>query len=92
MAENMVAGQKYTITIWGQLGAGKTSFTAYLNGGSIQLTEIPLKSPGVYRATFVGQASTSASPNTIQIFPVPNTVSATSRIDKIQLEKRRSGY
>jgi hypothetical protein len=91
MAENMVAGQKYTITIWGQLGTGKSSFTAYLNGGSISLTSIPLKSTGVYRATFTGRAGTTPNPNIINIYPMPSGVSATSRIDKVQLEKGEVG-
>lgn len=38
LTQKIIKDEDYTITIWGNLGEGKTAFMAYLNGSSIRLS------------------------------------------------------
>lgn len=86
MSEKMVAKETYTIRIWGELGEGKNSFAPYLDGGNLSLGSMVDNGDGTYSATFTGKAGTK-DPSTINIYPVPSSVVATSTITKIKLEK-----
>lgn len=84
------AGDDVTITIWGELGEGKTSFSAYNSGGIVFIGYLSKISDGLYRLQAPWRTATSSSAtatNTyLNIYAYPSSVSATSRIDKIKLE------
>lgn len=86
MTEKMAAGETYTIRLWGELGEGKTSFQAYLDGGAINMAKLADNGDGTYSSTFTGKAGTNDM-SKIYIYPILSTVSATSSITKIKLEK-----
>ena len=91
MTERMVANVDYTITVWGSLGAGKTHFAAYINGGSLSLVNLaPVPGqPGAFRGTFKGKAGGVSDPDVpdfINVYPMPNTVTTISKINAVQLE------
>ena len=87
MTEKMVAGETYTMRIWGEVGEGKKYFLAYLNGGSIQLKTIRPNGDGTFSATFTGKADDTTESDTIHIYAYPSTVTVNSTITKIKLEK-----
>lgn len=83
------AGDDVTITIWGELGEGKTSFSAYNSGGNVIIGYLSKISDGLYslQTTWkVVNGSTTAANTYLNIYAYPSSVSATSRIDKIKLE------
>lgn len=86
MSEKMVAGDTYTLRLWGELGEGKTNFGAWIDGGNISLGSLKDNGDGTYSMTFTGKAGTK-DPSEINIYHVPSSVSATSTIDQIKLEK-----
>lgn len=81
---NFVEGNDYTVTVWGKLGAGKTNFSVYNSGGSVSLVALTETSAGVYQGKFKWKAAANTS---ISVYPMPNTVSATSVIDYVQLSR-----
>lgn len=87
MSEKMIAGQEYTIRLWGTLGTGKTNFTPYLNGGSISLGALKNNGDGTFSATFVGKDSGVTTGDFLNIYPMPSSISVDSTITKIKLEK-----
>lgn len=87
MSELMKQGDIYTIKIWGKLGSGKSKFGALLDGGSIGLGSLINNNDGTYSLTFTGKAGTRTDYSTIHIYPMPSSVSSTSTITKIKLEK-----
>lgn len=87
MTEKMVAGETYTMRIWGEVGEGKSYFLAYLNGGSIQLKTIRPNGDGTFSATFTGKADSTTESDVIRIYAYPSTVTVESTITKIKLEK-----
>lgn len=84
-------GETYTVTIWGQLGAGKTHYGIYNSGGNISLGNAVKVSDGVYQVSFVWKnisGSTTVTPTTLNVYAMPNTVTGvTSSIKYIKLEK-----
>lgn len=87
MSEKMIAGQEYTIRLWGTLGTGKTSFNPYLNGGSISLGALKNNGDGTFSLTFVGRDSGVTTGDFLNIYPMASTTSVDSTITKIKLEK-----
>lgn len=87
LSEKMIVGQEYTLRLWGTLGAGKTNFTPYLNGGSISLGALKNNGDGTFSSTFVGKDSGVTTGDILHIYPMANTVSVDSTITKIKLEK-----
>lgn len=85
MSGKMTAGETYTLRVWGELGDGKTGFSAYLDGGSISLGGLTDNGDGTYSMTFAGKSGTK-EPSEISIYPMPSIVTATSTIDRIKLE------
>lgn len=87
MSELMKSGEIYTIKIWGKLGDRKSNFNAYLDGGSINLGALINNNNGTYSLTFTGKKGTRTDYSIIHIYPMPSSVSSTSTITKIKLEK-----
>lgn len=86
MSEKMSADETYTLRVWGELGEGKDYFGAWLDGGNISLGIVTDNGDGTYSMTFTGKTGTK-DPSTINVYPVPSSVGATSTITKIKLEK-----
>lgn len=87
MSELMRQEEIYTIKIWGKLGDGKSNFNAYLDGSSINLGSLINNNNGTYSLTFTGKNGTRTDYSIIHIYPMPSSVSSTSTITKIKLEK-----
>lgn len=86
LTEKMSASKTYTIRLWGTLGAGKTNFTPYLNGGSISLGAMANNGDGTFSLTFVGKDSGVTTGDFINIYPMPSGTVVGSTIDRIKLE------
>lgn len=84
LSESIPNGTQVTLTIWGNLGDGKTSFNVINSSDNVLLTTITPNETGASK-TFnwvIGNTSNTF----INIFPIPNNVSAISTIHKIKLE------
>ncbi len=86
MSEKMIEGVMYTLCIWGELGTGKTGFSAYLDGGDLILAKMTDNKDGTYSATFAGKTGTLET-SEIHVYVPPETVSVPSTIAKAKLEK-----
>ena len=83
-------GDDFVITIWGTLGADRSSFVAYNSGGSIQLGVLKKIKEGVYQLT--GKWRIGTANNTyLQIYQFVNGRTSSSTINKIQLELGTQG-
>lgn len=91
LSEKPIVGKTYTLTLWGELGDGKTKFQAYNSGGSISLANLVKASDGVYSAVLKWRNSASsgtvASDKSVYIYAVPSSITTPSRIDRIKLEE-----
>lgn len=83
----MEAGKVYTIRLKGVLGAGKSHFSAWLDGGLIPLGTFADKGNGLYELTFTGQKGVNTPTSTIYIYTVQSTVVVESSIEWIKLEE-----
>ncbi|HBW13779.1 MAG TPA: hypothetical protein DEF30_08185 [Proteiniclasticum sp.] len=86
LSEKMLTTKTYTIRLWGSLGAGKTGFSAYLNGGSIALGGLTNNGDGTFSLTFTGKDSGVTTGDFINIYPMPSGTVVNSTVDKIKLE------
>lgn len=88
MSQRMMAGQTYTIQIWGQLGEGKERFQPYLNVGigPNLLVLMEKVSDGYYVGTFQGKEGVDYTEDKLLVYAQPSTVVVDSTIDKIKLE------
>lgn len=86
MSEKMIANETYTCRLWGTLGTGKSYFGLWLDGGSISLGNLVNKGDGTFELTFKGKTGTLDT-SVLHVYPVASSVSATSTITKIKLEK-----
>lgn len=86
MSEKMLTTKTYTIRLWGSLGAGKTGFSAYLNGGSIALGGLTNNGDGTFSLTFTGKDSGVTTGDFINIYPMPSGTVVNSTVEKIKLE------
>ena len=91
MSEKMVAGETYTLRLWGELGEGKIFWSAFLNNGNGNsgLTPSGLNDngDGTYSITFLGKEHADTEQDKLLIFTVKNGVTVTSTITRIKLEK-----
>lgn len=80
-------GQQVTIMFKGELGEGKTKFGLYQGGGSIGITDIyPTNrgDDGIWKKTFNWRIQ-AGSNSIMEIYQMPNTVTAESWISEIML-------
>ena len=91
LTEELRDGDVVTLTIKGQLGAGKTAFAAYNSGDFIELSRLFDKGNGIYQNTFVWRKSNNigrtSDNKTLFIWTYDGSVSAESTIEWIKLEK-----
>ena len=77
LSDGIKAGETYTVTVWGELGEGKTGFMA---GDFGALAD---NGDGSYALTFTATAASDQ----ISIYAAPESVTADSTIDRIKVEK-----
>ena len=86
LAEPIADGEEVTLTIKGNLGAGKSYFAAYNSGGTVNLANLEYIGNGLYRKTFNWRILSSSN-TYVSIYTLLNTVTAVSKIDWIMLER-----
>ena len=90
ITESIKEGEQVTLTLKGQLGAGKTTFSAFNSNGFVLLTTLEGKGNGIYQSTFnwtlMGYGRT-ADNTTIDIYTPNDTVIVSSTIEWIKLER-----
>ena len=88
LVESIAEGELVTCTLWGTLGAGKSYFALYNSGGSggKRLEEI---STGVYQATFNWSVYNTNS--YAKLYHISSSVTATSTVNRIKLERGNKG-
>lgn len=89
VTEDLVLGDLYTMTIWGELASGKV-FNVYDNKGIKVVAQPQKKAEGLYTATFKWKRSENATDSSFEIYNFPSNVSGTSTIRKIKLEKGKN--
>lgn len=88
LATTPVVGDQYTITLKGTLGEGKTQFRAYNSGGSVSLGALTrVGTSDIYTLTFNWTNGALANPTAVHIYPLPASVTTTSTIEWVKLEK-----
>ena len=83
-------GETVTVTLKGQLGAGKQFFGLYNSGAEVTLSELENKGNGIYQKTFnwiVKLGVHTASNKKLYIFTIFNNVTIDSTIEWIKLER-----
>lgn len=89
--EDYVDGERYTITIWGELGGNKTMFKIFNSEGYYVLAHIAKAGEGVWRAFFSWSSQQYYEQTKINtqlfVYVHPQSPSAVSRIDRIKLER-----
>lgn len=93
LTQQPAEGETMTLSIKGQLGAGKTSFGIYNSGGSVSmvsLTPATQGPDGVYRVTFgwrITVGSVTAANTDLFVYHMSNSVTVDSTIEWIKLER-----
>lgn len=87
--EDLVVGELYTLTIWGELASGKV-FNMYDNKGLMFVAQPQKKAEGLYSCTFTWKRSANATDSSFEIYNFPSNVSGTSTIRRIKLEKGKN--
>ncbi len=84
--DDLTKGESVIVTIWGELGEGKTSFAVFNGNGDGNNGMINTKkvSDGVYRGVLPIKVDNN---KIISIYPSPQTVTATSTIKRVKLER-----
>lgn len=89
VTEDLIVGELYTLTIWGELASGKV-FNMYDNKGIMFVAQPQKKAEGLYSVTFTWKRSANATDSSFEIYNFPSNVSGTSTIRKIKLEKGKN--
>lgn len=95
LAEKPTVGEDYTLTIWGELGEGKSYFSAFNSGGYVGLAQLKKVKEGVYSASFKWKNEYANSYGSkwigddtkVWVYAIDSTVVSNSTIEKIKLEK-----
>ena len=83
-------GETVTVTLKGQLGAGKLCFGLYNSGGEVSLSELENKGNGIYQKTFKWKVKLgvhTASNKKLYIFTIYSNIIVDSTIEWIKLER-----
>lgn len=90
LTEELKDGEQVTLTIKGQLGAGKLVFAAYNSGDFLELSQLFNKGNGIYQNTFIWKTivnGRTANNKTLWIWTYNEVVTVQSSIEWIKLEK-----
>lgn len=87
------AGDKVTVTIWGELGEGKTKWGVYNSNAApnnmyneIDYNKQWIEKNGVYILQSEWLINPVTGNDNLRIYAVPNNIDSVSRIDRIKLE------
>ncbi|MFJ8247287.1 hypothetical protein [Peribacillus asahii] len=89
LTQTLAVDTEVTVSLKGQLGTGKTSFTLYNSGGTqslVSLTPSDRGSDGVYRKTFKWKVGTTSN-TFVRVYQIPSSTVVDSTIEWIRLEK-----
>lgn len=91
LTEDINEGEVVTLTIKGQLGAGKTAFAAYNSGDFLELSQLFDKGNGIYQNTFnwrkIWNNGRIADNKTLWVWTYDGSIATESTIEWIKLEK-----
>ena len=90
LTEELKDGEQVTLTIKGQLGAGKTAFAAYNSGDFLELSKLLDKGNDIYQNTFIWKTivgGRTANNKTLWIWTYNEVVTVQSTIEWIKLER-----
>ena len=90
LTEELKEGDIVTVTIKGQLGAGKDVFAIYNSGDSVELSQLYNKGNNIYQNTFTWKKSynsKTADNKTLWVWTYNGSVTAESTIEWIKLER-----
>ena len=90
ITESIKEGEQVTLTLKGELGAGKLAFSVHNSNGYVHLATLESKGNGIYQSTFnwtlTGNGHT-ADNTTIDVYTPNYTVLVNSTIEWIKLER-----
>ena len=85
-------GEDVVVTLWGQLGQGRTDFAVYNSEGFGELAKLKKIGDGIYQAkfkwadnTYIGNGKTTNV--NLNVYAYPNTASSNNIIKRIKFEK-----
>ena len=87
LTEELKVGELLTITIKGQLGAGKIAFALYDQLGNVEQCALYDRGKGIYQNTFNYKGYRNGDKMILSIWTYDSTVSAESTIEWVKLEK-----
>lgn len=90
LTEEPKEGEIFTVTIKGQLGAGKSVFAIYNSGDGVELSQLYNKGNNIHQNTFIWKKSDNsktADNKTLWIWTYNSSVTAESTIEWIKLER-----
>ena len=85
LTDSMKNGDECVLTLWGELGEGRSMFKIHNSGDDCRLCDMAKISEGVYRGTFNWQENRAN--NFIKVFAYPGNLQSVSRITRIKLER-----
>ena len=86
-------GSDVIVTLWGDLGEGRTDFAVYNSRGFGELARLKKVSDGVYQAKFKWADNTYTGPDdklsntTLNVYAYPSSSTATFNINKVKFER-----
>ena len=89
-------GEDVVVTLWGQLGQGRTNFAVYNSQGYGELAKLKKVSDGIYQAQFKWSDNTYTGTNkttnvNLNIYAYPNTATSNNTINKVKFERGTIG-
>ena len=91
LSEDLEYNTTYTVTLWGELAADRTEWSAWIDGGTYKFIGLKKIADGVYRGTgtYPSGWPTTLNRKSIYMFPFPGTtgIKSTSTIKKLKIEK-----
>lgn len=86
LGEEIEDGETMTFTIWDAvLGSGKTHWSLYDSSGMYKQATLEQVGEGIYSATF--QYAAGGNATQLALYPFPSSVTATSSVGKVKLER-----
>lgn len=89
-------GDDVVVTLWGELGQGRTDFAVYNSEGWGELAKLKKVSDGVYQAQFKWADNTYTGTNkttnvSLNIYAYPNSATSNNTIKKVKFERGTIG-
>ena len=97
LTEAPAVGEDVTVTLWGNLGEGRTDFAVYNTFGYGELAKLKKVSDGIYKASFKWKKSTKPASyqnpddTHLVVYNYPQSATSNNVINKIKLERGNIG-